>query len=195
MGNDGSLDQPDDLDFIGEEGSSGMWSGALSARSTWSSPTPVFVPKTSTPLQEDTADAALPTFALWAMKYLRHVHIFGRADEEIRQTLGDGDHTVYVLDDGRNHCLVSRKVGTSPDGCTYCLVARIPVSTYEDLVDGASLDSAFSKARSFSLCAVFEASDGVSNVAVSQRYETVDEVPREYLPPNPPISFTELPGD
>ena len=193
MGDDEQPSSTDDLDYISEEGTGTTWGGALPVRQGWGSPTPVFVPKRSTPLEEDTPDAVIPTFALWPMKYLRHVHLFGGGGAEIRETFGDGDHAVYVLDDGRNHCLVSRKVGTSPDGCTYCLVAQIPIAIYEELLDGASPDTAFSDARTFSLCAVFEALDGVSNVAVSERYDTVDEVPSQYLPPNPPIVFTELP--
>ena len=75
------------------------------------------------------------------------------------------------------------------------LVARIPIATYDELVGGVSPDSAFADGRSFSLCAVFEAQDGVSNVAVTERYDAVDEVPDEYLPPNPPLWFTELPEE
>jgi hypothetical protein len=194
MGDNEIVDPHDDPDFISEEGTGTTWGDALPAR-TWGSGTTVFVPKTSTPLQEDAADSSIPTFALWSMKYLRHGHLFGRAGTEIRQSIGEGDHVIYILDDGRNHCLVSRKVGASSDGCTYCLVARIPIATYDELVAGASPDSSFAEGRSFSLCAVFEAQDGVSNVAVSERYDAVDEVPAEYLPPNPPIWFTELPEE
>jgi hypothetical protein len=194
MGDNEILDPPDDPDFISEEGTDATWGDAPPLRTRGSGST-VFVPKTSTPLQEDATDSSIPAFALWSMKYLRHGHLFGRAQTEIRQSIGEGDHVIYVLDDGRNHCLVSRKVGTSPDGCTYCLVARIPIATYDALVAGATADSAFAEGRSFSLCAVFEAQDGVSNVAVSERYDAVDEVPAEYLPPNPPIWFAELPEE
>jgi len=159
------------------------------------SPTPLFVPKTSTPLQGDGTDVGIPTFALWSMKYLRRAHLLRRAEREIRETFGEGDHAIHVLDDGRRNCLVSRKVGTSPDGCTYCLVAQIPIATYERLVDGASPEVAFSEAHTFSLCAVFEAPDAVSNVAVSARYAAADAVPPEYLPPNPPIAFEGFPEE
>jgi hypothetical protein len=192
MGNDEDID-PSDPDFISEEGTGTPFVGdAFPSRTTWGSPTPVFVPKASTPLHEDMTDVPIPTFALWSMKYLRHAHLFGRADADIREVFGQGEHAIYVLDDDRKHCLVSREVGRSPDGCIYCLVAQIPIATYDELVDGAPPDSAFADARSFTLCTVFEAQDGVSNVAVSERYKELADVPPEYLPPNPPLRFGSM---
>ena len=101
------LDPHDDPDFISEEGTGTAWGDALPTR-TWGIGTTVFVPKTSTPLQEDAPDSSIPTFALWSMKYLRRGHLFGRGETEIRQSIGEGDNVIYILDDGRNHCLVSR---------------------------------------------------------------------------------------
>src|ERR1700735_2130797 len=97
------LDPHDDPDFISEEGTGTAWGDALPAR-TWGIGTTVFVPKTSTPLQEDAPASSIPTFALGSMKYLRHVRLFGGAETEIRQSFGEGDHAIHILDDGRNHC-------------------------------------------------------------------------------------------
>ena len=72
------------------------------------------------------------------MKYLRRSHLFSHSEMEIRASFGQGDDAVYVMDDGRKHCLVSRRVGSGSEGSTYCLVAQIPVSSYELLVDGAA---------------------------------------------------------
>jgi hypothetical protein len=89
---------------------------------------------------------------------------------------------------------VSRKVGTSPDGCTYCLVGRIDLATFERLVDNESLtDTVFSEARDLSLCSVFEALQSVSNVLEVQSFATFDDVPPEYLPPHPIIEFSDVP--
>ena len=61
------------------------------------------------------------------MKYRRHGHLLSRPDAEIRERYGTGDHAIYVVDDGRKRCVISRAVGTSPDGCTYLLVAQIGI--------------------------------------------------------------------
>ena len=57
----------------------------------------------------------------------------------IRERCGTGDHTLYMVDDGRKHCVVSREVGTSPDGCTYCLVASITIDSYVELINDEAL--------------------------------------------------------
>ncbi len=101
---------------------------------------------------------------------------------------------MYVIDDGRKNCLISRMVGEDSAGTTYCLVARMPVASYEQLVDGALPQSIFAGARDFLLCAVFEALDAVSNVSVVDSFDTCDEVPSEYLPPHPPVEFEGAPG-
>jgi hypothetical protein len=191
---DGRSDRQDDPDYISEDG---VTYASPRGPGTWisGSPTPVFVPKGSTPLEEDRPDGAIPPFALWAMKYRRHGHLLSRADVEIREQFGTGDHTVYVVDDGRKYCMIGRKVGTSLDGCTYCLVGRISIGAYEQLVDDASLtDDTFAGARELSLCVVFEAEEAVSNVSLVETYASIDEVPNGYLPPGPAIEFTEIPG-
>jgi hypothetical protein len=187
----------DDPDYISQDGVIAPLQGGLDlwAPGLRGSPTPVFVPKESTPLHEDGTDGVVPTFALWAMKYQRHAHLLSRAESEIRERYGSGDRSIYVIDDGRKHCMIARMVGTSPDGCTICLVAHITMQAYEDLIDHPSLcDAIFTDAQEPALCAVFEAEEAVSNVAVIQSFATADEVPAEYLPPHPPIEFAELPG-
>ncbi len=123
-----SSNQSDDPDFISEEGNLegavgplGLGVGALGVvvHGLRGTPTPVFVPKTSTPLETEDSDGTMPSFALWTMKYLQHGHLFSKAESVIRETYGDGDHVVYVMDDGRKHCLISRLVGTSSEGCVF----------------------------------------------------------------------------
>jgi hypothetical protein len=198
-----SRNQGDDPDFISEEGNvegvagpHGLAVGGLSGfvPGLRGSPTPVFVPKTSTPFETEDSDGAMPTFALWTMKYLQHGHLFSKAESALRESYGDGDHVVYVMDDGRKHCLISRLVGTSPDGCVYPLVGRITIESYERLVDDHTLtDRIFEEAEDLCLCAVFEAREAVSNVSVVRTFASVDEVPLEYLPPGPALQFTDVP--
>jgi hypothetical protein len=198
-----SGNQGDDPDFISEEGNVegvagplGLGVGGLSGfvPGLRGSPTPVFVPKTSTPLETEDSDGAMPTFALWTMKYLQHGHLFSKAESVLRESYGDGDHAVYVMDDGRKHCLISRLVGTSREGCVYPLVGRITIESYERLVDDHTLtDRIFEEAEDLCLCAVFEAREAVSNVSVVRSFASVDEVPPEYLPPGPTLQFTDVP--
>jgi hypothetical protein len=198
-----SSSEGDDPDFISEDGNLegvagplGLGVGALGGvlPGLRGSPTPVFVPKTSTPLEAEDCDGAMPSFALWTMTYLQHGHLFSRAESVIRESYGDGDHVVYVMDDGRKHCLISRLVGSSPEGCVYPLVGQITIEAYERLVDDPTLtDSIFEEAQRLCLCAVFEAREAVSNVSVVRSFASVDEVPSEYLPPSPVLKFTDVP--
>jgi hypothetical protein len=200
-GND-SPNHGDDPDFISEEGNaagvvgpSGLGLGALGGAlpGLRGSPTPVFVPKTSTPLEAEDSDA-MPSFALWAMKYLQHGHLFSKAESVIRESYGDGDSVVYVMDDGRKHCLISRLVGMSSEGCVYPLVGRITIESYERLIDDHTwTDGIFEEAEDLCLCAVFEARGAVSNVSVVRSFASVDEVPPEYLRPGPALQFTDVP--
>jgi hypothetical protein len=186
-------DREDDPDYISEDGEVGASVDLLGMRSPgWlGRPGPVFVPAESTPLAKGEDKGALPRYALWSMKYLRGSHLFGQSEGDIQEIFGAGHGTVYVMDDGRKHCLISRKVGSGTDGSVYCLVARIPRSAYEQLVDGTRPEDAFTSAGTFSLCSVFDAEDAVSNVTVVASYRTTSEVPSEYLPPHAPIVFTE----
>lgn len=155
---------------------------------TWGAPTPIFVPKESTPL-EDAGECEIPHYALWSMKYLRHAHLFGHADAEVRQTFGVGDGAVHVIDDGRKGFLMRRLLGTDPDGVQYCLVAEISVVSYEQLVNRRPPQDVLSDAHRFAICSVYDAVEAVSNVAVVERYDTFGDVPAMYLPPHPPIEF------
>lgn len=199
MAEDGEwLDPQDDPDFISTEGHATPdmrnESVPLLSRGLMGHPDPVFVPKQSTPLEKTDGEGVLPRYALWSMKYLRHAHLFSRSDWEIQECFGDEANAMYVIDDGRKSCLISRLVGKDADGTTYCLVARVPVASYEQLVDGASSQAIFAAASDFYLCAVFEALDAVSNVSVVESFDTSEEVPSAYLPPHPPVEFEGVPG-
>lgn len=195
MPGDDPVDPTDDPDFISEDGATAPYQPGSGIRLTGmvGSPTPVYVPKESTPLHEDGPEGAIPPFALWAMKYRRHAHLLSHPDVDIRERFDSDASAVYVMDDGRKHCMVSRMVGTSPDGCTYCLVARIPVDSYYELAEGSAVaDDVFDGAREFALCSVFEAAEAVSNVSLVRTFAALNEVPPEYLPPSPVIEFSDI---
>jgi len=178
----------------------------------------VLVPDGSTPLDVDEPEQVVPTGPLWAMKYLRHGRGGPSSDDpgsgRIRWASGDvgvsdevgvsddveglgasdadGDAAapIYVIDDGYDHCMVARTVGASPDGCTYCLVARIKLLDFDDVLAGwAEPAGLFSLGRGFTLCAVVDGP--VSNVARVASYRRLKNVPTDYLPPSPFIDFDE----
>lgn len=192
------LDPEDDPDFISSDGPSRPTAGAwLAPAGAYGAPNPVFSPTRSLRLEEDT-DQNIPHAALWSMKYHRHVHLLDRTEVPIRHCFGSGDDAVYVIDDGRKHCVVSHLVGASPDGCTYCLVAQVTVEAYERVLNHeARADDLFAGARDFAMCSVFEAEveDAPSNVTLTERYATLADVPPEYLAPNPFIEFVDDPDD
>jgi hypothetical protein len=115
----------------------------------------------------------------------------------IRRRLGDDDDdALYFIDDGPDHCMVGRRVGHAPDGCVYCLVARISLDRFTDLVDGdVERTEAFGDARDISLCGVFEADEAGSNVLLVQHYRRPGDVPEDYLPSNPYLEFTDNPDE
>jgi hypothetical protein len=81
--------------------------------------------------------------------------------------------------------MVGRLVGSSSDGCEYCLVARISSYRCEELLNAViAVDEAFSEARDICLCCVFR---------VVEHYRHAADIPREYLPPSPFIEFTDAP--
>jgi hypothetical protein len=193
-GDDETTDPADDPDFISEVGepASDRMRAAGFSRGVWGSPGLVYVPKESTPLEEPDGNGAIVPAALWAMKYQRHGHLLGRAEVAIRERYGEGDRIVYVIDDGWKHCTVSRVVGSSPDGCTYVLVARIDMPTYVGLRDDESpAEAVFAAADELCLCAVYENPETASNVALVESYGALEEVPVEYLPPHPAVEFSE----
>jgi hypothetical protein len=155
-------------------------------------------PASSTPLEIHETER-VPPAPLWAMKDRRHFFgLPGHGDAlRIRDSLGDGDATVYFIDDGRTHCVVGRRVGQPPDGCVYCLVGRIKLDRYEALADGTvAVNEAFSDAHDVSLCGVFEDESEASEVILVHHYAHASDVPAEYLPPSPFIDFPDdLPTD
>jgi len=199
VSNEADLTDPaDDPDFISSDGPMEPTIGGpgFHPSSMFGAPAPVFAPKKSTRLEEDDPEGLIPPAPLWAMKYHCHFHLFDRTENKIRQRLGTGDHALYVIDEGRTHCVVSRIVGASPDDCTYCLVARITMESYDRLTNQeAPIDRAFADARDIAMCAVFETGveDAASNVSVAESYATIDDVPPDYLSPHPFIDFEDTP--
>jgi hypothetical protein len=108
--------------------------------------------------------------ALWAMKYLRHAWFSSSSESDAidhirwKSTDVDGDEpALFVIDDGYDHCMVARFVGSSPDGCTYCLVARILRLDFEEVRNGEMEPSElFSLGKGFTLCGVVAGS--ISNI-------------------------------
>jgi hypothetical protein len=110
--------------------------------------------------------------------------------DQIRWASGpdDPDAEIYVIDDGDGHCMVSRLVGLSPDGCTYCLVARVKRLDFEDVRSGrAEVLDLFSRGKQFTLCGVVEGA--ISNVVRVAGYRRYKDVPANYLPPTALIEF------
>ncbi len=150
-------------------------------------------PKGTTPLDTHETEDSIPSVILWAMKYLRHGWFNTSSDSDpVRWQSGEEDKhsAVYVMDDGRDHCMVARFVGSSPDGCTYCLVTRTKRLDFEDVRYGRAEASAlFSLGHAFSLCSVVEGS--ISNVVRVAGYRRYRDVPADYLPPSKFIEFVE----
>ena len=150
-------------------------------------------PKGSTPLDSREIEDSIPSAALWAMKYMRRRWFGTTSGSDVtRWQSGEEDKhsAVYVIDDGYDHCMVARFVGSSPDGCTYCLVTRIKRLDFEDVRYGQAEPTAlFSLGHSFSLCGVVEGS--ISNVVRVAGYRRYGDVPADYLPPSAFIQFAE----
>ncbi|HEX3461536.1 MAG TPA: hypothetical protein VHT49_11570 [Acidimicrobiales bacterium] len=151
-------------------------------------------PATSTPLAIGESDDSVPTAPLWAMKYLRHGQhnaLTGQnAPEPLRLAIGSEDETIYAIDDGASHAMVARRVGSAPDGCLYCLVARVRVEVVLDVREGlAPLADVFVEGKELTLCGVVEGS--VSNVVRVASYRKYRDVPADYLPPTPFIEFPD----
>ena len=140
----------------------------------------------------------IPPAPLWAMRTRMHSNRRLEPGEEgrIRRRAGEGDDAVYVIDDGLDHCMVGRRVGKASDGCVYCLVARISLEDFADIVAGErDVSEVFSDARDISLCGVIEEDEAAANVFLVQHYRRARDVPVDYLPPSPFIEFTDDPDD
>jgi hypothetical protein len=151
----------------------------------------------STPLEEGEPEGIIPPNPLWALKERRHIqwHLLPAHErhDRVRECIGSGDDAIYVIDDGRHHAMFGRRVGATEDGCEYCLVGRLPLERYEELRQHRLPGSeAFNSASEIALCGV-AVEDGVasSNVFDVARYESIDEVPHEYLPGTPFIHFAQ----
>jgi len=146
----------------------------------------------ATPLEEDEPEGTVPPSPLWAMKERAHggIHLFGHP-ARIRARAGEGDAAVYAIDDGPRHCMIGRRVGATTDGCTYSLVARVDLATWQSLesraIDGRA---AFLASHEAGLSGTVE-TDGVSNVFDVDWYDQPTDIPSDYLPPAPFRTFTE----
>ena len=162
-------------------------------KETRASTFPVTAPTNATPLEEDEPEGVIPPSPLWAMKDRRHEqwpHLFGHPDR-IRARIGDGDAAVYVLDDGKHHCMIGRPVGATTDGCVYSLVARMTKDTYNALSSGAiDARQAFLAGSDAALSGTADA-PGVSNIFDVDFYRRPEDIPAEYLPPAAFIEFAE----
>ena len=151
---------------------------------------PVTAPEDPTPLSEDEPEGTIPPSPLWAMKERAHggIHLFGHP-ARIRAHAGHDDGRVYAIDDGPRHCMIGRRVGSTGDSCVYSLIARVDLPTWEALASGA-IDGrqAFGAAHELGLSGTVE-TDGVSNVFDVDWYDSIDDVPDEYLPPAPFMHF------
>lgn len=147
---------------------------------------PIAAPVDATPLEEDEPEGTVPPSPLWAMKDRRHEQwvMFGHADR-VRRCVGDGDEAVYVIDDGKHHFMVGRRVGATLDGVVYSLVARVDRATYESLAAGEITGAeTFSRSHEAGLVATAEGT-GLANIFDVEHYAHPDEIPSEYLPPQP----------
>jgi hypothetical protein len=147
-------------------------------------------------LAEGEEDGLIPPSPLWPMKMRRHFqwsHLMPHDEqaERLRLKVGEGDDAVYVIDDGHHHCIVGRDVGTTPEGCHYSLLSRLGRNQLADLQAGRlSASAALLAGRGLSLYGVID--DGpASMVFLVGSYASPNDVPSDFLPPSPPIAFSE----
>ncbi len=150
-----------------------------------------------TPLGEDEPEDVIPAPLLWAMKEHRHVqwHLLA-ADERhdrFRISLGPDQNALYAIDDGRHHATIGHPVGASPESCDYFLVARITMDQLDRLQAGeVAPPNAFDDAHELALLGVNDVAEArTANVFTVASYGSVDEVPLEFLPGTPFISFRQ----
>jgi hypothetical protein len=139
------------------------------------------------------ADTTIQAAVLTAMNNWKHSSLATETEEDgpTEYVLGSGDSALYVIDDGKDHCMIGRAVGEDGDGCIYCLVARISLDRYVALRDdGLRSEDGFADSRDVSLCSVFM-DDEVSNVVLIRHYKRIEDVPSEYRPPSPFLRFTD----
>jgi hypothetical protein len=158
-------------------------------------PEPLVGDDASSPLEEEEPEGTIPPSPLWAMKMRRHVqwHLLPahKRHDRLRAVIGSGDDALYVIDDDHSHVMIGRRIGTSGDGCDYCIIGRAPRSVYDELAQGRLAPSAvFGQLHQLELCGIaVEENIASSNIIDVDRYETADEIPSEYLPGHPYIDF------
>jgi len=156
------------------------------------SPEPLVGRDASTPLDDDEPEGIIPNAVLWPMKDRRHTqwHLLPHSErhDRLRQIIGSGTLSVYVIDDGKSHATVGRLVGSAPDGAQYSLIGRI---TREELAAvTANPAQAFDNAAELLLVGVVEEEEiKSSNIFDVARYNAVDEIPADYLPGSPLHKF------
>jgi hypothetical protein len=148
-------------------------------------------------LEKGEPEGAVPPSPLWAMKFKRHIqwHLLPEHDrhDQIRDRIGSGDDAVYVIDDGRHHVMLGRRVGVSFDGCEYALLGRAPRERYEELKEHRMPEAdAFTDADELALCGEINAEDPKTATVIDiAGYERLEDVPEDFLPGKPYIHFTE----
>jgi hypothetical protein len=164
--------------------------------STWAERTPLVGPDDSTPLEEDEPEGTIPPCPLWAMKLRRHIqwHLLPSHErhQRLRERIADGDEAVYVIDDGAHHVMVGRRVGERPGEVEYCLIGRQPRQLFDGLRQRTVAPAAaFDGASEVKLCAVAVEEDILSsNIFDIDHYTAIEDVPAEYRPGAPYITFT-----
>lgn len=158
-------------------------------------PAPLVGRDESTPLEEEEPEGVVPPCPLWAMKERRHIqwNLLPRhkRHERVRDCIGSGDEAIYVIDDGAHHVMLGRPVGARPGECEYCLIGRAPRQRYDDLRRHSVRPAdAFADAVEITLCGVSVAESVLSsNVFDVTRYERPGDIPVQYLPGAPFITF------
>lgn len=141
---------------------------------------PLGDPADSTPLFEHENPGDIPQPALWAMKFLRHWHLFHHDTPVIRRTVGGGTGALYIIDDGPKHVMICRRTHPGDDNW---LVGCAPLEILEGSAEPDPAE-AFRDATETSLVHVFDGGTGPSNVEVRETYAGFDEIPRRYLLPD-----------
>ena len=137
---------------------------------------------------------AIPGAVLAAMKDRMHAHRLSPVDDpgHLHESLGEGDASLHIVDDGSEICMIGRPVGRTPDGCVFVLVARISIHGYEQLRDGdIEVAEIYAGASDISFCAVYETDGMVENIALVRHYSRADDIPLAYRPPNPFLEFSD----
>ena len=159
-------------------------------------PEPLVGADTSTALDEDESSTEIPAGPLWAMKARRHTqwHLLASSErhQRLRETLGSGDDSLHVIDDGRHHAMIAHVVGSVGGDVEYSLVGRLTREHLGALQAGTvPLTSAFGEASEITLCGTaVEVGVESSNVFDVARYADSGEIPSTYLPGAPRMTFS-----